>query len=86
MSAFTRMFYEPNAVPPRLSMARVLGWPCSILGLVVVAHALLFSQAGDDAVMKRAAIGLGLVVAGVVLYTLVEWRRVKAGPVEIERG
>lgn len=78
---FGRMFLEPGATPPRFSMARLLGFFCSLMGLTVVYNGTMTPKFSPDMLY----VGMALVAFGVVLYTLTAWKKVKAGPVEIER-
>lgn len=74
------MFFEPNSNPPRLSMARIMSWPCSFLGFLLMARGAWLVNT------EILWSGCGVLGFAVVLFTLVEWRRVKFGEAEIERG
>lgn len=76
-----RIFYEPGVRPRRLSLARCVSLPCSILGLI-----LIYVGAVHSYDPEKIYLGLGITAFAIVLHTLVEWRRVKFGSVaEIER-
>lgn len=80
MNAFGRMFYEPKALKPTLSMARCVGFPLVGVGFLWLAAWTVAGWNGRELPLPWWA-GLALICAGALMYAV---NKFSAGPVSIE--
>lgn len=81
MNAFGRMFMEPDADPPRYSMARLFAWPMGGLGFALSVQGGFIMRD-----LYWLAAGIVVLIVASALYTFAEWKRLKVGSfVSIER-
>lgn len=79
-NAFSRMFLEPGAKPPRLSMSRLAALPLFVFGIAWLIVWTVAAALERDLPLPWWA-GLALIASGATLYAV---NRFSAGPVSVE--